>query len=222
MSGFGNRLAAARRDFGGVLGNADVRRLELAWAFSIVATWAYSIAVVVFAYDKGGATAVGLVGVLRWVAAGMISPFAALLADRYDRRGVMIASDLVRALLIAGAAAGVAADAPAAVVYVAATLVSVAGTPFRPAEAALTPQLVETPEELGAANVVASAIESTGIFVGPAVGGLLLAATGVSTTFLATAVGVVVSALLLVRIRARPATAADEEDEEAGDVGNEL
>src|SRR4051794_12509051 len=109
-----NRLAAARRDFAGVVRNADLRRLELAWASSIVSTWAYSIAVVVFAYSEGGATAVGVVGLLRWVAAGLVSPFAALLADRYDRRAVMVGSDLLRAAMMALAAAAVVVDAPAA------------------------------------------------------------------------------------------------------------
>jgi MFS family permease len=216
MSGFANRLRAARRDFAGVGRNADLRRLELAWAFSIVSTWAYSIAVVVFAFAEGGATAVGLVGLLRWVAAGMVSPFAALLADRYDRRAVMIGSDLVRAALMALASASVLADAHPWVVYGVATLVSVAGTPFRPAEAALTPQLARTPDELGAANVVASAIESVGIFVGPALGGLLLSSTSVSTTFLVTAGGIGISALLLVRIGARPPLAADDAETASG------
>jgi predicted MFS family arabinose efflux permease len=95
----------------------------------------------------------------------------------------------------------VLADASAYLVYGLATLVSIAGTPFRPAEAALTPQLVRTPDELGAANVVASAIESIGIFAGPALGGLLLAWTSVSTTFLVTAGGVALSALFIVRIQ---------------------
>src|SRR3954469_11707959 len=120
-----NRLPAGRRDFAGVVRNADLRRLELAWASSIVSTWAYSIAVVVFAYAEGGATAVGVVGLLRWVAAGIVSPFAALLADRYDRRAVMIASDLVRAFLIAVAAVAVSADAPAWITYLLAMLVSI-------------------------------------------------------------------------------------------------
>jgi MFS family permease len=212
MSALRKRLSAARRDFAGVVQNPDLRRLQLAWAFSIVSYWAYTVAVVVFAYAEGGAAAVGIVGLVRWVAAGLVSPFAALLADRYDRRLVMIASDLVRAALIAGAAASVYGGADPLAVYVLATLVSVAGTPFRPAEAALTPHLVRTPQELGAANVVASAIESVGIFVGPALGGLLLSQTSVATTFVVTAACVVVSALLILRIRARPE--ADEEHEE--------
>jgi len=98
--------------------------------------------------------------------------------------------------------------------------VSIAGTPFRPAEAALTPQLVRTPEELGAANVVASAIESTGIFVGPALGGLLLAWTSVSTTFLVTAVGVAISAVLILRIR--PAGRPEGEGEGLDTIRDEL
>jgi MFS family permease len=201
MPALAKRLAAARRDFTGVLQNPDLRRLLLAWAFSIISTWAYSIAVVVFSFEEGGATAVGVIGLLRWLAAGVVSPFAALLADRFERRAVMVVSDVLRAVLIAGAAAAVLADASAYLVYGLATLVSIAGTPFRPAEAALTPQLVRTPDELGAANVVASAIESIGIFAGPALGGLLLAWTSVSTTFLVTAGGVALSALFIVRIQ---------------------
>jgi MFS family permease len=220
MSALANRVSAARRDFGGVLRNPNLRRLQLAWAFSIVSTWAYSIAIVVFAFEEGGATAVGVVGLLRWVAAGVVSPFAAVLADRYERRAVMVASDLLRAALIAGAAAAVLADASAYVVYLLAALVSIAGTPFRPAEAALTPELVRTPEELGAANVVASAIESTGIFVGPALGGLLVALTSVSTAFLVTAGGVVLSAVLIVRIRV--AAEPEGDDESVGAIREEL
>jgi len=194
------RLREARLAFAGVLHNPGLRRLELAWAFSIVGSWAYSVAVVVFAYEHGGAAAVGVVGLLRWVAAGIASPFAAVLGDRYDRRVVMVSSDLARAGLIGVAAAAVYVGASPVLVYVLATLVSVAGTPFRPAEAAYTPVLARTPEELSAANVVAAAIESIGIFAGPALGGLLLVATGTATVFLATAAALVASALLILRI----------------------
>src|SRR5437588_9010 len=213
------RIQEARRDFAGVVHNTSLRRLELAWLFSIVSYWAYSVAVVVYAYERGGATAVGLVGLLRWVTAGAVSPFAALLADRYDRRRLMIASDLLRGALIAGAAAAVLAGAAAPVVYALATLVSVAGTPFRPAEAAFTPSLVASPAELGAANVVAAAIESVGIFAGPASGGLIVAWTSIATAFFVTAAAVAVSALLILRI---PARAGPREPVEEGSVAAEL
>jgi predicted MFS family arabinose efflux permease len=80
------------------------------------------------------------------------------------------------------------------------TLVSQA---FQPAESALLPTLAESPEELAAANVANSTIEAAGYFVGPALGGLLLAVSNVETVFVATAVAFVWSALMLALIRLR-------------------
>jgi MFS family permease len=194
------QFAESGRAFRDVFRNEGLRRIELAWAASIVGTWAYGIAVIVYAYEQGGATAVGVVGLARWFAAAVASPFAAVLGDRYERRWVMAGSDLARAALIAGAALAVFADASPIVVYVLAGLVSVAATAFRPAEAALIPSLARTPEELTAANVAASTIESVGIFAGPAIGGLLLAATGSGVVFLATGAAMLWSALLIARI----------------------
>jgi MFS family permease len=194
------QLAESGGAFRDVFRNEGLRRIELAWAASIVGTWAYGIAVIVYAYEQGGATAVGVVGLARWFAAAVASPFAAVLGDRYERRWVMAGSDLARAALIGGAALAVFADASPVVVYVLAGLVSVAATAFRPAEAALIPSLARTPEELTAANVAASTIESVGIFAGPAIGGLLLAATGSGVVFLATGAAMLWSALLIARI----------------------
>ena len=205
------QLAESSRAFRDVFRNPGLRRIELAWAASIIGTWAYGIAVVVYAYEQGGATAVGVVGLARWVAAAIASPFAAILGDRYDRRWVMASSDLARAVLIGGAAVAVFAEASPIVVYVIAGGVSVVATAFRPAEAALIPSLARTPEELTAANVAASTIESVGIFGGPAIGGLLLAATGTGVVLLVTGAAMLWSALLIARIR--PPTEAEEKDE---------
>jgi MFS family permease len=214
-------LAESGRAFSDVFRNESLRRIELAWAASILGTWAYGIAVVVYAYDQGGPTAVGVVGLGRWLAAAVASPFAALLGDRYDRRWVMVASDLARAGLIAAAAVAAFADAPAIAIYVIAGLVGVAATAFRPAEAALIPSLARTPEELTAANVAASTIESVGIFGGPAIGGLLLATTGPGVVFLVTACALLGSAFLVAGVK--PLGEAKEKVEhEAGSVVDEL
>src|SRR5438094_4683670 len=195
------QLAESSRAFRDVFRNPGLRRIELAWAASIIGTWAYGIAVVVYAYEQGGATAVGVVGLARWVAAAIASPFAAILGDRYDRRLVMVLSDLARAALIGVAALCVFADASPILVYIIAGLVGVAATAFRPAEAALIPSLARPPEELTAANVAASTIESVGIFGGPAIGGLLLAAAGPGVVFLVTGAAMLWSALLIAGIR---------------------
>src|SRR4051812_40770309 len=187
MRRFLGHLRESRTAFQAVFANRSLRRIQLAWAASIMGTWAYGIAVVVYAYDQGGATAVGVVTMVRWLAAAVASPFAALLGDRYDRRWVMVSSDLARAALIGAAGLAVYPDAPPIVIYALASLVGIAATPFRPAQAAVTPALAETPEQLTAANVTASSIESVGIFAGPAIGGLLLVAAGPATVFAVTA-----------------------------------
>jgi MFS family permease len=206
--------------FGNVFANPALRRVQLAWAGSLLGTWAYGIAVVVYAYEHGGATAVGVVGMARWFAAALASPFAALLGDRFERRRVMVASDLVRAVLVGGAAVAAYGGAPPIVIYVIAGLVGVAATAFRPAQAALVPSLARTPEELTAANVSASAIESIGIFGGPAIGGLLLAASGPGTVFIVTAGALLWSAILVSGIH--PVGEVEPTKAEPGSVAEEL
>ena len=70
-----------------------------------------------------------------------------------------------------------------------------------PAEAALLPDLARTPEELTAANVVRSTIESVGTFAGPAIGGALLAFWSPGTVMLVTAAAFVWGAVLVSLIR---------------------
>ncbi len=214
-------LAESGQAFREVFRNDGLRRIQLAWAASDVGTWAYGIVVFVYSYEQGGAKAVGLVGLARWFSAAIASPFAAVLGDRYDRRWVMVSSDLARAALIGCAALAVYADATPFAVYILAVLVSVVATAFRPAEAALIPSLARTPEELTAANVAASTIESVGTFAGPAIGGLLLAAVGTSVAFLVTGALMLWSALFIAGIRSS-GEAKEQADREAVSVLDEL
>jgi MFS family permease len=190
-----------------VFRNRSLRRLQLAWAGSIIGSWAYTVALVVYAYRHGGASAVGLVGVIRWLPAAAASPLAAVLGDRYPRVPVMLGADLLRAAGLAAMAACVLTDAPVFAVYVLASAVAVTTTAFQPAQAALLPSLARTPEELTAANVSSSPIESLGFCVGPALGGILLAVSTVWVVFAVTAGTFLWSALMLgplLRISEQP------------------
>jgi len=196
------RLGESLRAFSAVFSNHDLRRLELAWSGSIIGQWGYEIALAVFAYRAGGATAVGLVGLVRLLPAAVVAPFAALLGDRFDRKRIMVAADLARACAMAGAAAAVFGGAPAATVYALAVIAAVTGTAFQPAQAALLPSLARSAEELTAANATSTTLESVGFFIGPALGGLLLAVTSVGAVFSVTAALFLWSALVLRRIGA--------------------
>ena len=163
--------------------NRNLRRLNLAFGGSVIGDWAYAVGMSVYAYTRGGATAVGVLAVVRYVSMALLSPFTSLLADRFDRRRVMVIADLLRVVLVGLAAFVVAADGPPLAVYVLGLCTSAVGTAFRPAQGALLPSLASHPGELSAANVAASTIESVGFFAGPAIGGLLLAVSGNGAVF---------------------------------------
>jgi MFS family permease len=216
LGSFRERLAESLVAFRAVVTNPALRRVELAWAAASTASWAYIIALAVYAYNEGGAAAVGLIGVIRVLPAFVASPFAGVLGDRYPRERVMLALSVGRTVVMAVAAAALYADAPAWLVYTLAGVVALASSMIRPIFSALLPQLARTPEELTAANLVLTTIESSGIFLGPALGGLLLAASNPATVFAATAVTFLVGTLLLTGIRVE---AAAERKAEGGLAG---
>jgi MFS family permease len=156
------------------------------------------VAVSVYAYGVGGEKAVGLVFLARLVPAALVAPFAGMLGDRYPRERVLLVTNLTRIVLVGAAAIGVLADADPWVVYGLAIAATIATTPFRSSQAALTPSLARTPEELTAANAVASGIESIAVFAGPALAGVLFGVASTGLVFLTTALLIVASSLFLV------------------------
>jgi MFS family permease len=194
--------------FRAIFTNPSLRRIEIAWAANTIGAWAYAIALAVYAYDVGGAAAVGLVGVIRVIPAVVAAPFAGVLGDRYPRHRVMWGVSLVRTGVMAIAAISLFANAPPWVVYTLAGAASLTANMVRPIFSALLPQLAKTPEELTAANLVLATIESAGVFLGPALGGVLLAATNPQTVFAATAVAYLVATVALFGIETGETAAA--------------
>lgn len=195
------RARASLAAFENVARNPDLRNIQLALVGSVTGSWAYGVAIAVYAYKIDGAAGVGLVGLIRTLPSALAGPFVAALGDRYQRLRVMVISDLARAALFVVAAAIVMTGGPSLVVYVIGGAIMLAGTAFRPAQSALLPKLTRTPEELTASNVVATTVESVGFFAGPALGGILLAVSSVETVFIVSAVTCVWSAVLVARVR---------------------
>ena len=206
LGSFRERLRESSDAFKAVFTNPGLVRVELAWGFAITAYWAFIIALSVYAYDAGGAAAVGLVGLVRVLPAFVAAPVAGMLGDRYPRERVMFLISVARAGFMAATAAVLFAGSPIWLVYTLAGGVALTASMVRPMQAALLPQLARSPEELTAANLVVTTIESSGIFLGPAIGGLLLAATNTETVFAAAAVAFLLSGVLLVGIKVQAAT----------------
>jgi MFS family permease len=200
MNGLREQIANSTRSLRDVFRNAGLRRLQLAFAGSIVGDWAYAVAVAVYAYERGGPTAVGVLGVIRYVSLAVVTPFAATLGDRYSRRLVMVSSDLTRGVLVFCGAVLIASGAPSLSVYALAVVTSLCGSPFRSAQASLIPDLADNAGELAASNVASSTIESVGFFAGPALAGLFLAFTSLSVVYVFDGLTFIWSAALVLGI----------------------
>jgi MFS family permease len=201
VGGLREKVSDAGRSLREVFRNPGLRRIQLAFAGSIVGDWAYGVGLAVYAYEHGGPTAVGVLGVARYVSMAAITPFASMLGDRYPRRLVMVCSDSVRAALVIGAAVLIADDASRYIVFTFAIATAIAATPFRSAQASFLPQLADGPGDLAAANVASSTIESVGFFAGPAIAGLLLSVANIPTVYIFNAASFVWSAYLVLGIR---------------------
>ena len=179
----------------------DLARLQLAWACTSIAHWSGIIALAVYGYGRGGAAAVGLIGLARMLPAGLFSPVVSLLGDRRSRRDVLAVSSGLR--LFAGLVLGGAifAGLPLPVVIACASLKTIVGVVYKPAQAALLPQLAEAPKQMAAANAIWAGVDSAGFVVGTLIGGVLIATLSASTALALTAVPYGLAALFLLAIR---------------------
>jgi len=193
------RAAQAVSALGAVARNENIRRVELAWGAAIGAEWAHFVALGVYAYEQGGASAVGLAGLVRLLPAAGVAPFAASLGDRFRRERLLLAMSLLGSAALAGSAAAAFAG-ERVLVFAFAALIGLSSTLIRPALQALLPSLARTPEELIASNGATSTIESIGTLVGPLVAGVLVAVASTGVVFIVGSAALLVAAGLLARV----------------------
>ncbi|HZT86142.1 MAG TPA: MFS transporter [Gaiellaceae bacterium] len=194
------RYAASLRAFAKVFANPRVRSIQLAGLGSTLGTWAYAVALPVYAYHAGGARTVGLLFFARMALAAVAAPWLGVLADRWSRRQLMLSGDLIRCAVFVAMTAVASAGASAYIVYVLAVTSTVVSGSYSPAQSALLPSLVETPDELTAANLVGNTISSLGMFAGPAIGGVLLALSTPAAVFGLNAALFLWSAVFVLRV----------------------
>ena len=175
-------------------------RAQGAYFSASVAEWAFTVAIGLVAFAHGGALAVGIVGIIRLVPAGLLAPILAAYGDKVPRERLLIVLSLVRALVTAGIWAVLFTGAGIVPVYILAAASQIAFTPYRAAHSALLPSLCRTPEELTSVNVVRGALDSLSIVIGPLLAAGLVLIAGVQWVFIVAAGFALVSGLLLVGI----------------------
>jgi hypothetical protein len=195
-----SRMRGAREAFASNLRSRDLRRAQLAFGAAWTSEWALTVGLGIVAFRDGGATAVGLVALLRLGPGAIAGPFLATIADRVRRERAIAAIGFVRGASMGLMAVLVASDAPTAPIYALAVVSTIAGTPFRAAHSALLPSLCETPNQLTSANAVRGMLDSLSTLIGPLAAAVLLAIGTPATVFAAAAAASFWSATLVLRL----------------------
>jgi MFS family permease len=199
-----------RRRLRSLLANRDYRNLLQALAVSALGDWLYAVALSVYIFDRTGSVAwVGAANIARLVPYALFGTLGGAVADRYDRRQVMITADLARAALMLALAVVAASGAPVGLALALAFLTTVASTAFKPALVTLTPAVVGE-VDLAAANSLAETIENLALLVGPALGGALLVVAPPSVAIVLNSLTFMASAALVARVRRRGAAVTEE------------
>lgn len=186
----------------------DFRLLWTGQAASQFGDRVHQLAMVWWVLDTTGSAAMtGAIMVATSVPLIVVGPFAGALADRLDRRKLMLACDWARAILVAGMAAlAYFQMLPIPLLFVLAVVLACIGAVFTPAGLAIVPDVVEG-EALLKANSALELTTQMAAILGPALGGLLVAAAGAPAAFLLNAATFTLSGVALVAMHRRPVTA---------------
>jgi MFS family permease len=178
------------------------RWLAAGLAVSMIGDWLYNLALIALVYqDTHSPLWVGVTTAARVVPIVALTPFGGVIADRFDRRRVMVACDLIRLALMVVLAFVALARLPVVLAPLIAAAATSAAAPYLPCVSAITPRLVPD-ADLPGANAARSGISGVAVMVGPALGGVLLLLGSPALAFLANAATFGLSALAVLAIPA--------------------
>jgi len=179
--------------------NGDFRRLYVASLISLGGDWFLLVALFGLVLEiSGQAVAVAFTIAAQDLTYFLASPFAGVLADRLDRRKLMIAADLARAVLVLGFLF-VGSGSTLWLVWLLLAAMAVFSSAFEPASAAALPNLVDG-RDLSIANALTGSLWGTMLAVGGALGGLVAGVFGRDTAIVLDSLSFLVSAVLILRI----------------------
>jgi MFS family permease len=205
--------------FRSLAGNRAMLRVLTAFALFTLTENAVWIAMLVFAYSRGGATIAALVAAAQLVPAAAAAPVVAALADRHSPVALLTGGYLVQAAAMAATAAAVIAGAAWAA-YAAAVVAATAVTTTRPAQSTVVPSVAATADQLTAANVVLGWLEAAAVAAAGLLAGVLISLGGVGSVFAVCAGLGLAAAFLVARLRvASLASPEQSEQAEGGGLG---
>jgi MFS family permease len=186
-------------------GNRNFRQLWLGQVVSQMGDWFDTIALYTIILNlTGSGRHIGLLMVARFVPSFVFGSLSGVVADRFNRRTIMIVSDLLRAVVVLGFLLVRRAD-QLWIIYFLTVLQLAFSTFFEPAKTAAIPSIVAD-RELVAANAISSVTWSAMLTLGAAIGGVVTGLFGTDVAFILDALTFLLSAALIatVRIPKRP------------------
>lgn len=175
------------------------RFLWFAQVVSLLGDWFNTIAtVIIVTRYTDSAQAVSLLFLARGLPPFLIGPLAGVVADRFDRKTILIISDMSRVFIVLGLLFVTSADR-VWLVYVLTALQFAVSTFFEPARAAILPSLIEG-DELLTANTLSSATWSAVLAFGAAIGAVTADVFGVQIALIIDAATFMVSAMFILQI----------------------
>ena len=186
--------------FAGAWRHRRWRWMLASFTVSLTGDFLYMVALVVFVLEATDSAAwVAGAAVARVMAYVVLGPVGGVIADRMNRRRLMLTLDLIRFGIMAMLAVLVWADGSPAIVVLGTVAAAAASTPYRPAAVAATPVLVPE-DDLAAANAAESIVGSVAFFVGPALGAAVVTIANPGAAFAVNAATYLVSAAFITRI----------------------
>jgi hypothetical protein len=195
------RLPAPLAVIAAVFHNASLRRVLLAFTGFSLAEWSSWIAILVYAFNRGGATEAGIAALVQLAPSAVLAPVAASIGDHVRRERALLLAYVLQTICLGLTALALLANAPGPLVYLAAAGAATSITLTRPIQAAILPSLSRTPSELTAANVTAGAVETGAMMVGPLISGIALALAGSALVFIGAATVTLIGAVLVNGVR---------------------
>ncbi len=195
--------------------NGALVRLLLAFSAMTVAEYGQWVALIVYAYSRGGASEAGLVVMVQLVPSILLAPLLSAHLARFGAARLLAGAYLLATVSLACSGVAILIGAPVGVVFLAAVTFSVSLGVGRPLHNVLMPLVVRHPAELASANIATSWAEGSGALLGPAAAGLMISTDGpgLACTLLA---AVCLATPLLAGISSLSAGAGQAEDSEGG------
>jgi MFS family permease len=193
--------AAGESPLRAVVRNPVLGRVGVALGLYRLAEFGPWIAILVFAYGHGGATATGLVSLGLLVPTALAAPLGGPVIDRYGAGRVLVAGYAAQALAMGSTAVSMLAGAPPLVCYMLGAATATVLTVTHPAHAVMSPAIARTTEQLVALNAVTGWILSVGLVAAPALAGLILSVASPGAVYAAGALCLVAAATLVFPLR---------------------